>query len=550
FFHTLTKRKKKKTNSELLEAYLYQCLKGTIGRSSLFRDFLSIQRDEDRIISKSAVRQLVSQQHHHVSQSSSIHHEKRILCESLPPSPPSSISITQFPDYQEDCPDRQHEIIPKKSKSIQDYQFINVLGKGATGKVILVKEKSSNDNQLFALKAITKSWNITKREVNHIRMERNILATISSLHHPFLIQLHSAFQDQHSLYLVLAYHAGADLATLLQRYICFPPEQCRLYAAEIVMGLQELHRNFILYRDLKPENVLLAADGHIVLTDFGLSKMFNDNNHFDHRTTTFCGTPEYLAPEVILQEEEYSYAADLWSLGIMLYEMISGIIPFAASTPADMYERVLYDDLVFPEHCFARDPEVVDLISGLLEKDPLNRLGAGLGGVFELRNHAYFINHLNWRDVYRKRTQPIYVPYRLCETDLSHFDTDFLNMSTSVFDKEEDIQLHSGLYPAGLSEDAFRGYSYYHDDDDDNSQSCNDNGSESFFFDKDEDYSDYQYFNSSSMSDLEEEEEEEDDIIDVPTSKLSYYYSPTIICNKTLKRKRSMIMDSSSFSYL
>ncbi|KAI9483494.1 MAG: kinase-like domain-containing protein [Benjaminiella poitrasii] len=512
----------KKTNSELLEVYLYQCLKSTIGRSSLFRDFLSVQREEDRIISKSVVRQLVAQQHHLKQQDAEIY----------------TITTTNT----------------NKIHSIQDYELIKVLGKGATGKVILVRKQHSNNNRLYALKAITKSWNITKREVDHIRMERSILTTISSLYHPFLIRLHSAFQDPYSLYLILDYHAGADLATLLQRYICFPPEQCRLYAAEIVMGLQELHRNSILYRDLKPENVLLAADGHVVLTDFGLSKMFDNNSHFEHRTTTFCGTPEYLAPEIILQEEEYSYAADLWSLGIMLYEMISGMIPFAASTPDAMYERVLYDDLVFPQHGFAQDPEVVDLISGLLDKDPLNRLGAGLGGVFELRNHAYFINHLNWRDVYRKRITPLYIPHRTSETDLSHFDPDFLNMSTDI--KEDDmkscLQGSRGIRPAGLSENAFRGYSYNHDENSSESLYDSTNSSRqselSFFQDEDTNYNDYQYFNSSSMSDLDGVDDQDDDDF-----MSSYYQYPTPLtdvsdCNgtRTLKRKRSMMLSSSS----
>jgi serine/threonine protein kinase len=324
-----------------------------------------------------------------------------------------------------------------------------------------VRDQSSR--KLFALKAITKSWNITRREVDHIRMERDILATLSDIHHPFLVRLLSAFQDCQNLYLLLDYHAGADLATLLQRYICFPAEQCRLYTAEIVMGLQELHRHCILYRDLKPENVLLASDGHVVLTDFGLSKMFDSNDDkYEHRTTTFCGTPEYLAPEIILQEEEYSYAADFWSLGTMLYEMLTGVTPFAAPTPEEMYDRVLYDDLLFPAKF---DPEAMDLIAGLLERDPLNRLGAGFGGVFELRTHAYFSGHLKWKDVHAKRIQPMYVPLRTSETDLSNFDPDFLNMSTHIKEETDEAIILRQRWlpdscPAGLSENAFRGYSY------------------------------------------------------------------------------------------
>ncbi|KAG0755694.1 hypothetical protein G6F57_007103 [Rhizopus arrhizus] len=419
-----------KNNSELLQDYLVQSTSRMIGKSSLFKDFLSAQRDEDRRISRYQQKQQVVVQ-------------------------PTLKRKRSFYDARQNK--RSLGLGPP---AINQFELIKVLGKGATGKVILVRK----EQKLFALKTINKSWNVTAREVNHIKMERDILAKLSELHHPFLVQLHWAFQDTQNLYLVLDYHAGADLATLLQRFIYFPQEQCRLYCAEIVMGLQELHRHSILYRDLKPENVLLASDGHIVLTDFGLSKMFGNNE--EHRTTTYCGTPEYLAPEIILQEEEYSYAADYWSLGTMLYEMITGVIPFAASTPDDMYERVLYDDLLFPAHF---DPEAMDLIAGLLERDPLLRLGAGVSGVFEIRTHPYFSNHLNWKDVYAKRICPLYVPSMSSETDLSNFDPDFLHMSTAIKEENDEAILLRQRYlsdycPAGLTENAFKGYSFIRQD--------------------------------------------------------------------------------------
>ncbi|KAI9264765.1 kinase-like domain-containing protein [Sporodiniella umbellata] len=422
--------KKGKENSELLQEYLYQSSLIDIGRTSLFRDFLSVQREEDRVISKTEKCQQQS-----IVQPTMTLKRKRSFYDSKQSKRPSAI------------------------ETIQQFELIKVLGKGATGKVILVRRKQDS-NRLFALKTINKSWNITTREVNHIKMERDILATLSELNHPFLIQLHWAFQDTQNLYLVLDYHAGADLATLLQRFVCFPQDQCRLYCAEIIMGLQELHRHCILYRDLKPENVLLASDGHIVLTDFGLSKMFGNNE--EHRTTTYCGTPEYLAPEIILQEDEYSYAADYWSLGTMLYEMITGDIPFAETTPDDMYERVLYDDLLFPANF---DPEAMDLIDGLLEKDPLLRLGTGSSGVFEIRTHPYFSNHLVWKDVYSKRISPPYVPCMSSETDLSNFDPDFLGMSITIKEESDDAVLVRQRWlpeqcPAGLTENAFRGYSF------------------------------------------------------------------------------------------
>lgn len=320
---------------------------------------------------------------------------------------------------------------------------------------MLVRHHQSR--HVYALKAMAKSWSMTQREVDHIRRERDILSLIASLHHPFLIRLHAAFQDTENLYLVMDYHAGADLATLLQRHARFPMDQCRLYAAEIVMGLQELHRQCILYRDLKPENILVAADGHLVLTDFGLSKMF-DRTEEDHRTMTFCGTPEYLAPEIILHESKYSYAADYWSLGTMLYEMIAGVIPFAADDMEDMYDRVLYDDLFFPDGLF--DAESVDFIIGLLDRDPYQRLGAGPMGVFDIRTHPFFARHLDWKDVYAKRIEPAFVPVTSGETDLTYFDPEFLNMSIDLYEE----QGWSEIPPVGLSKDAFQGYSFMDND--------------------------------------------------------------------------------------
>ncbi|KAI8088165.1 kinase-like domain-containing protein [Thamnidium elegans] len=480
--------KKRKSNAKLLENYLYQCINNRIGHSSLFRDFLSAQRDEDKVISKSSVHKLVVQ---HVTRTNS--HEQPVhvtpaynthSCQhdrfSPLSSPPSSFSdhssavslhnsIADFPDYgyhsnltSQDivCSSMSEQEDEKCSSpsAIHDFQLIKVLGKGATGKVILVRHQTSQ--KLYALKSMTKAWHITEREVSHIRTERDILATIAEIHHPFLVRLHQAFQDHQNLYLVLDYHAGADLSTLLQRCHSIPETICRIYAAEIIMGLQELHRHSILYRDLKPENVLVAADGHLVLTDFGLSKMFDHSDTYYHRTTTFCGTPDYMAPEIILQEEEYSYAADYWSFGTMLYEMLTGITPFAAETHDQMYQRVLFDDLIFPNNF---DPDAADLITGFLRRDPFTRLS----DVYNVRTHPYFTRHLNWKDVHAKRVQPSYIPARQFETDLCNFDPDFLNMSLAV--DEEDSSLyrqrwHPGIRPAGLNKNAFRGYSYIQDD--------------------------------------------------------------------------------------
>ncbi|KAI9489706.1 kinase-like domain-containing protein [Zychaea mexicana] len=284
-------------------------------------------------------------------------------------------------------------------------------------------------------------------------MERDILTTLAQIRHPFLIRLHHAFQSADQLFLVLDYHRGGDMATQLAKFHTFSPERCRLYAAEILLGLQELHSLGILYRDLKPENILLAADGHIVLTDFGLSRQFpSAENMDDKRTRTFCGTAEYLAPE-ILRSEPYTYAVDFWSLGTILYEMVEGTPPFYETAHAEMYRRIMEDDLEFTP---AFDPITRDFIKGLLRKPSSQRLGTGPNGPTLIRSHPYFAG-LDWSDVYHKRIRPEYVPQLRSETDLSNFDRDFLVMTPRLSPVS-----NPDIYSDAVQE-VFQGYSYIND---------------------------------------------------------------------------------------
>ncbi|KAI9318535.1 kinase-like domain-containing protein, partial [Dichotomocladium elegans] len=464
FLNRLSRSRSAKPNSEKIELYLRRCaLDPTIGSSSLFRDFLTRQRPEDKELPRLSPPELAENVHH-----------SPCLRESLVETPASSSSVSQSPSgdqvqphdrllHHSNAARRQSmSIITYRSSdatedfsmnrhqpSIDDYRFIQVLGRGCMGKVLLVQPYRL-PSRLLALKAISKETVIEQREIVHTRMERDILTEIAKIRHPFLIKLHCAFQNTEQLFLLLDYHRGGDIATQLARHRTFSPRRSRLYAAEILMGLQELHRLGIIYRDLKPENILLASDGHIVLTDFGLSKQFEPHTNMDdQRTSTFCGTAEYLAPE-ILRQQPYTYAIDFWSLGMILYEMLEGITPFFSDSHSEMYRRILEDDLEFTD---AFDDVTRYFIGGLLQRNPSERLGSGLEGPRTIRAHPYFLG-LDWSDVYHKRIHPEYVPQLRSEADLSNFDKDFLDMTPRLSPVSNADLSSSALM------DIFQGYSY------------------------------------------------------------------------------------------
>lgn len=330
-------------------------------------------------------------------------------------------------------PERQNPLLSglRGKIGLESFDIIKVLGRGCMGKVMLVTFKPTS--QLFALKSIHKSSVVRNQEVEHTRSERDILVTLSRLKHPFLIQLHFSFQTTTELFLVMDYYPGGDLATQLARNHRFSLDRARFYAAEMILGIEELHAHGIVYRDLKPENVLLSNTGHIVLTDFGLSKQlghqFHHHNHEEegldlgHESDycndeyeyarTFCGTAEYLAPEVLLSKI-YGFSVDWWSFGTLLYEMITGITPFWAENHLEMYKRVLNDQLEFPLNLVP--PLAQDLIRGLLQRDPKMRLG-----LQEIKEHAFFAS-INWMDLKALKVTPPFIPDIKSVYDLSNFE--------------------------------------------------------------------------------------------------------------------------------
>lgn len=240
----------------------------------------------------------------------------------------------------------------------EDFHPIKVIGRGSIGKVTLVQEKASGS--YYALKSIRKQEIPTERQKSLARQERDLLTSaILQSSSPFLVHIYASFQTSSHLYLLLEYHPGGDFATLLSTHYKLDEQAARFYAAEVVLGLEALRSLQIVYRDLKPENVLVDRNGHLVLIDFGLSKSLEGGI-----TKTFCGTAEYLAPEVLLGQP-YGFAVDLWSLGTMLFEMLTGSPPYWAESSSVMYGNIVSAGPIdFPPYL---SPSSIDLIKGVNE---------------------------------------------------------------------------------------------------------------------------------------------------------------------------------------
>ncbi|XP_067585604.1 RAC-gamma serine/threonine-protein kinase isoform X3 [Pseudorca crassidens] len=277
-----------------------------------------------------------------------------------------------------------------KRKTMNDFDYLKLLGKGTFGKVILVREKASG--KYYAMKILKKEVIIAKDEVAHTLTESRVL---KNTRHPFLTSLKYSFQTKDRLCFVMEYVNGGELFFHLSRERVFSEDRTRFYGAEIVSALDYLHSGKIVYRDLKLENLMLDKDGHIKITDFGLCK----EGITDAATMkTFCGTPEYLAPEV-LEDNDYGRAVDWWGLGVVMYEMMCGRLPFYNQDHEKLFELILMEDIKFPR---TLSSDAKSLLSGLLIKDPNKRLGGGPDDAKEIMRHSFF-SGVNWQDVYDKK---------------------------------------------------------------------------------------------------------------------------------------------------
>lgn len=306
-------------------------------------------------------------------------------------------------------------ITQKKKICIDDFDLLEVIGIGSFGKVMLVRKKDSG--RLYAMKILKKLQIVKRDEVDHTKSERVILANNRN---PFLVGLKYSFQSTEKIYLVLDYIRGGELFYHLQNEVRFDEDRAKFYAAQLLLALEHLHHNDVIYRDLKPENILVDYNGYIALTDFGLCK--EDIKH-DGKTGTFCGTPEYMAPEV-LRKEGYGPGVDWWTLGILLYEMIAGIPPYYDENTNQMYHNILHKDLEFPEGV---TKNARTLIESLLRRTPSERLGSGARGAEDIKSHPFFAN-ISWVDLLKKKYRAPWKPELADERDTSNFDKEFTQM--------------------------------------------------------------------------------------------------------------------------
>ena len=294
---------------------------------------------------------------------------------------------------------------------LDDFVMLKTVGKGSFGKVVMVRKK--DDQRIYAMKILKKEMVLKRRQYEHTLSERRILENID---HPFIVSLRFAFQTEHKLYMVFDFFNGGELYHYLSEGGKFGEERARFYAAEIISALDYLHQRGIVYRDLKPENLILDAQGHIRITDFGLSK----ENVEGDTITSICGTPEYLAPE-ILRKRPYGIAVDWWSLGTLLFEMIAGLPPFYDRNRPAMYKKILEAPLIPPPDM---SPEAVDLCSKMLIREPTARLG--YRGAEEIKRHPFFAT-LDWNKLERKEYTPPWVPRVIDETDTRNIASEFTN---------------------------------------------------------------------------------------------------------------------------
>lgn len=322
-------------------------------------------------------------------------------------------------DDGDEKPIENENVDPMNANSIgiDDFEVLKVVGQGAFGKVYQVRKKGTSE--IFAMKVMRKDKIVEKNHAEYMKAERDILTKVD---HPFIVQLKYSFQTKYRLYLVLDFINGGHLFFQLYNQGLFREDLARIYAAEIISALSHLHANGIMHRDLKPENILVDADGHVMLTDFGLAKEFDENT----RSNSIIGTVEYMAPEIILGKG-HDKAADWWSVGILLYEMLTGKPPFIGGGRDKIQQKIVKDKMKLPAFLTS---DAHALLKGLLQKDPSKRLGSGPIGSDEIKRHKWF-KPISWKKLDAREIIPSFRPDVEGTHCIANFDKCWTDMQLS-----------------------------------------------------------------------------------------------------------------------
>ncbi|KAL9042791.1 MAG: hypothetical protein Q9180_000328 [Flavoplaca navasiana] len=326
-----------------------------------------------------------------VSSQGSAHTNNTSATSSHAPSHPSTTPSTSVGSSTQ----QQAMRVTKGKYTLGDFAIQRTLGTGSFGRVHLVQSK--HNGRFYAVKVLKKAQVVKMKQVEHTNDERKMLQKVK---HAFLVTLWGTFQDSKNLYMVMDFVEGGELFSLLRKSQRFPNPVAKFYAAEVTLALDYLHSMHIIYRDLKPENLLLDRHGHLKITDFGFAKEVPDI------TWTLCGTPDYLAPEVV-SSKGYNKSVDWWSLGILIFEMLCGFTPFwDAGSPIKIYENILKGKVKYPPYIH---PDAQDLLQRLITPDLTKRLGNLHAGSKDVMNHTWFAE-VTWERLARKDIDAPYVP--------------------------------------------------------------------------------------------------------------------------------------------
>ncbi|XP_055768044.1 serine/threonine-protein kinase N1-like isoform X5 [Salvelinus fontinalis] len=347
---------------------------------------------------------------------SPVRHDYRRDCDNNTPERLPVIEPFSPPDLTPDRPAQTPPLSSKHKKPLclQDFRLIAVLGRGHFGKVLLSEYKKTGS--IYAIKALKKGDIVARDEVESLMCEKRIFETVNVSHHPFLVNLFACFQTPEHVCFVMEYTAGGDLMMHIHADV-FTEPRAVFYSACVVLGLQFLHDHKIVYRDLKLDNLLLDTDGYVKIADFGLCK---EGMGFGDRTSTFCGTPEFLAPEV-LTDTSYTRAVDWWGLGVLIYEMLVGESPFPGDDEEEVFDSIVNDEVRYPRFL---STEAIAIMRRLLRRNPERRLGSGEKDADEIKKQPFF-RGLDWEALLQRKLPPPFVPSIKGREDVSNFDEEF-----------------------------------------------------------------------------------------------------------------------------